>query len=66
MMTGRRAAVNVGNVAISISLLVAFVSMPNQGAAQRRNIDQQIRDDRARLIEIRQQRQDLESELRTT
>jgi septal ring factor EnvC (AmiA/AmiB activator) len=49
---------------IGMVLAAGFLS-PTGAAGQRRNIDQQIREDRARLQEIREQRQSLESELRT-
>ena len=46
-----------------LALAVVLLALPQNAAAQRRNIDRQIREQRSRLDSIRQEREDLEAQL---
>ncbi len=47
-----------------LALAIVLLALPQNAAAQRRNIDRQIREQRSRLDSIRQEREDLEVQLR--
>lgn len=47
-----------------LALAIVLLALPQDVAAQRRNIDRQIREQRSRLDSIRQERGDLEAQLR--
>lgn len=47
-----------------LALAILLLALPQDAAAQRRNIDRQIREQRSRLDSIRQEREDLEAQLR--
>ena len=47
-----------------LALAIVLLALPQNVAAQRRNIDRQIREQRSRLDSIRQEREDLEAQLR--
>ena len=46
-----------------LALAIVLLALPQDAAAQRRNIDRQIREQRSRLDSIRQEREDLEAQL---
>ena len=46
-----------------LALAIVLLSLPQDAAAQRRNIDRQIREQRSRLDSIRQERENLEAQL---
>ena len=46
-----------------LALAIVLLALPQNAAAQRRNIDRQIREQRSRLDSIRQEREDLEAQL---
>ncbi len=47
-----------------LALAIVLLALPQNAAAQRRNIDRQISEQRSRLDSIRQEREDLEAQLR--
>lgn len=47
-----------------LALAIVLLALPQNAAAQRRNIDRQIREQRSTLDSIRQEREDLEAQLR--
>ncbi len=47
-----------------LALAIVLLALPQNVAAQRRNVDRQIREQRSRLDSIRQEREDLEVQLR--
>ena len=47
-----------------LALAIVLLALPQNAAAQRRNIDRQISEQRSRLDSIHQERKDLEAQLR--